>query len=135
MTNVKERGGGTFLLFVSGVPFEDAGLGPGYILTAPVGRGPLGVDRWGGHEPADGQPGQLFGESARAGRMVLDLAKRHGLSVKVIDVNHPGEDEALFERYARPDDDLPILVRPDGARLAGDAAFVPGTVERFLTGR
>ena len=55
-------------------------------------------------------------------------------TVKVIDANQPGDDRALVERYLTPADVLPVLVRPDGARLEGAEAFSPSNLRAFLRG-
>ena len=66
--------------------------------------------------------------------MVLDIAKKHNLSVKVIDVNNPGADDGLVRRHVGSDGVLPLLVRPDGARLERGASFVPEIIDKFLVG-
>jgi len=125
----------SFLLFVSGEPFDQAMPGSRYrVVSAAMGPGPLGSASWGGHEPADFQGDQLYGQDARVGRMVLEIAQQRGIPVKVIDINHPGPDSDLVRRYITGEDVFPVLVRPDGARLAGEESFVPGVIERFLRG-
>jgi hypothetical protein len=125
-----------FLLFVAGVPFEAV---PG--AETPVsfgvfwGGSPLGTDTYGGHEPADALPGQVYGQQAEIGRMVLDLARKCGASVRVIDVDRSGGDLALVQKYVSSDDELPILVRADGTRLAGSDSMVPSRIAAFLQGR
>jgi hypothetical protein len=74
-------------------------------------------------------------ETIDCANLVLDLAERVGKKVTLIDVDHAGADEPLAARWVRPSDVLPILVRPDGARLAGPEYFTPGRVRRFLEGR
>jgi hypothetical protein len=131
------QGAEPLVMFVAGVPtIDDAMPGAGHHVIAVAALGPAfgGVDGWGGAEPGDALPGQVFGEQGRCGRMVLDIARRVGLRVKVVDVNRPGADADLVQRLIRPDDDLPVLIRPDGARLSGEGSFVPKTVERFLVG-
>ena len=85
-------------------------------------------------EEEDLLPGQLYGEQARCGRLVLDLARRLHLTVSVYDANHPESDRQLVARYVADDDDMPILVRSDGTRLVGEESFVPRTLQRFLEG-
>lgn len=127
---------GAFLLFLAGERFQDGVPGGTHpVLTAVFVRGVGTGTTIGGHEPADAQPGQIYGRQAEMGRMVLDLATRCGATVKVVDVDRPGADLPLVERWVTPDADLPLLVRPDGARLEGAASFVPSKVAAFLQGR
>lgn len=130
-------GGASFVLFVAGVPREYADPSSGYVMfsTHSMGGAPLGAVTIGGPEAADLAPGQIYGEGGRVGRMVVDLARRHRIAVKVVDVDAPGVDQRLLERYVGEDPDLPILLRADGARIEGDEAFVPEVVERFLLQR
>lgn len=126
--------GGRCLLFLPGEPLEAAAPGARarYVSVAIGGGAPWGATSWGGRQPGDDAPGQVFGEAGRIGRLVLDVARRNGLSVKVVNVNDPGDDRVLTQRHLGPDDALPVLIRPDGARLAGEESFVPSTLERFL---
>jgi hypothetical protein len=82
--------------------------------------------------PPGEQPTQLFGEHARCGRMVLEIAAKLGVVVSIVDVRRAGSQALLRQYQIDPDSDLPILVRPDSARLTGEEAFVPNAVERFL---
>ena len=64
--------------------------------------------------------------------LVLEAAQRIGRSVRLVDISRPpspGEPPG-----PRPDAEefFPILVGPDGARLAGELEFTPGKVRRFL---
>ncbi len=129
--------GASFLLFLAGMPLKDAWPGgqSRHFSVAFKGGQPLGATSWGGIEPADLLPDQTYGEQAREGRLVLEIAKTLRCRVKVINVSNPRGDGALATRYVGPDDELPMLVRPDGARLSGDEEFVPGTIRRFLSGR
>lgn len=104
---------GGFLLFITGETYREMmGLGG-------PGRANLGGD-------------QVYGPQVAIGRMVLDLASECGVSIQVIDVDHSGPDVDLVQRFVAPDDDLPILVRPDGARLTGAESFVPVSLREFL---
>ena len=67
--------------------------------------------------------------------LVLDLAKRTGRAVVVVDVNRPAERRVDVERWTTPGGVLPVLVAPTGARLEGLDAFTPGAVKRFLRSR
>jgi hypothetical protein len=66
--------------------------------------------------------------------MVLDYAKRFGWSVHIIDVTQQSVPESEIVASLGPDVTLPVLVRPDGARLQGDEEFTPGRIRRFLSG-
>jgi hypothetical protein len=137
MSDSKDPEPSAMLLFIPGEPFRyaDPAHGHHYNFAMLGTAGSEGGASGGGHTAADALPGQVYGPAARSARMVVEIAQRHGLSVKVVDVDSPGEDRSLVERYVSADDDLPILIRPDGARLSGDDAFVPKTVERFVLGR
>jgi len=126
-----------FVLFLAGEPFRDVipGGGRQTVLGVSVAGGPGPVEVLGGHEPADFQPGQLYGSQAEMGRMVLDLANKCGVPVRVVDVEHPGAEAELVQRSLPVAGPLPVLLRPDGARLAGSESFVPRTVAAFLQGR
>jgi hypothetical protein len=63
---------------------------------------------------------------------LLDLAKRAHRSVRVVDVNRPGPDRPLVQRYVTENDVLPIAVRADGQRLVGTEGFEPPLIRRFL---
>ncbi len=67
--------------------------------------------------------------------LVQEVAQATGWSVELVDVNNPGERAALVARYVSDNDVLPILVRPDGARLEGAEQFESRTVRRFLRRR
>lgn len=125
----------TLYLFVSGEPYDDAvSSGRTRAFSAAFASGPAGAVSWGGQQPSDFEPGQVYGPDARIGRMVLGLARKHGISIQVIDVNHPEGNADLIRRYLHEDDVFPVLVRPDGGRLVGSESFLPPVVERFLTG-
>lgn len=59
-------------------------------------------------------------------------AKRLGRTVKIVDVNQPGDDRTLVLRFVGPDDVLPIAVRSDGTRLEGVESFGSGSLQDFL---
>lgn len=133
---VRTPGASGLVLFVSSEPFLDAipdGRHP-VVSAAATGTGSVLSGRWGGHEPADFEGDQMYGPDARIGRMVLEIARKRGAAVTVVDVNRPGEAADLVRTYLQPDDVYPVLVRADGARLVGSDAFVPAAVERFVSG-
>jgi len=65
-------------------------------------------------------------------KLVTEMAEPTGDRVRVIDVNSPGTDRRLVDRWAGSDSLLPVLVAPSGRRLEGLDAFVPGRLRRFL---
>jgi hypothetical protein len=67
--------------------------------------------------------------------MVGELAAQLGQKVRLVDVNRPGEDGPLVDRFVTPELALPILVRPDGKRIWGIESFTASNVRRFLSGR
>jgi len=96
------------------------------------------------HEPAsppgtprasDPDAWHLSPETIDCANLVIDLAERAHTPVTVIDVHRAGTDDELVRRWVNPTDLLPVLVRPDGARLAGPEYFTPGRVRKFIAGR
>ena len=67
--------------------------------------------------------------------IVLDTAERQREEVLVVDVDRPGEHRDLVERYVGSNDVLPLLLRPDGARLEGLENFTPARVRKFIATR
>lgn len=65
--------------------------------------------------------------------LVLEIAKSKGWEVALVNANASGQEQGLVSRWVGPGDLLPVLVRPDGERLAGLDSFTPGNVRRFLT--
>jgi hypothetical protein len=63
---------------------------------------------------------------------LIDLARRTHRSVRVVDVNRPGADRALVQRFVAPEDILPIAVRADGQRLVGTEGFGRTALRAFL---
>ncbi len=128
---------GEFLLFFEGMPQRDAGPAAGRMNFSAnfVGGLSLGTATWGGTEPGDFAADQAYGGMANIARMVLDIAGRLGVPIRAIDVGSPDADGGLRRRFVTPDTDLPLLVRSDGAKLAGTESFVPKTVREFLLGR
>jgi hypothetical protein len=126
-----------FVLFVAGEPFRDAvPSAENPLITVMDVRGGLGPSELiGGHVPADQDSGQIYGPQAEMARMVLAIAEKCNVPVKLVNVDSSGPDAPLVERYISADDDLPILVRADGARLAGSESLVPLKVAEFLQGR
>jgi len=84
------------------------------------------------HEQALPGANELPRQQAFCVRLVLDIAERVDCSVRVVDVSRPS---ALHEVLVTPPGEtevFPVLVRPDGARLSGEAEFIPGKVRQFL---
>ncbi len=71
-------------------------------------------------------------EQVVCAQRTLDAATKLGRKLKIVDVNHPDDDADLVKSFVGPDDILPILVRADGGRLAGEEAFTPGNLREFL---
>jgi len=63
---------------------------------------------------------------------VLDQAKKAGRAVQLVDVNRPGEARAQVLKFVGPGDLLPVLLRSDGARLAGADSFERKAIREFL---
>jgi hypothetical protein len=67
--------------------------------------------------------------------VVLEAAEHAGKRVTIVDVNRVLGHQPLVDRWVRPDDSLPLLVRADGSRLMGAERFVPREVRKFVQGR
>jgi len=67
--------------------------------------------------------------------IVSDAAEQQRKEVLVVDVNRPGPHRDLVDQYIGPGDVLPMLLRPDGARLEGQENFLPNIVRRFIAPR
>ena len=86
--------------------------------------------------PSSGQPPwRLPPSQAACLDIVLEAAKRQQRTVLVVDVDRPGEHRDLVNRYLGPDDVLPLLIRPDGARLEGEEEFTSTKVRKFIATR
>jgi hypothetical protein len=83
--------------------------------------------------PGD-EPGPFPPDQVLCAQRVLDRAKKLRRTVQLVDVNRPGEARALVQRFVAATDVLPILVRPDGARLIGTESFDPRSIREFLAG-
>ncbi|HTP55341.1 MAG TPA: hypothetical protein VML53_01570 [Thermoplasmata archaeon] len=59
-------------------------------------------------------------------------ARRAHRQVRVVDVNRPGDDRPLVERWITPSDVLPLLLEPGGRRLEGVENFEAAKVRAFL---
>jgi hypothetical protein len=64
--------------------------------------------------------------------LVLDYAKKFGWSVHLVDVTRQSISESQILGSLGADVHLPLLVRPDRARLEGEEQFTPSTVRKFL---
>jgi hypothetical protein len=85
--------------------------------------------------PSDTRPWFLPRSQETCAEMVIEIAMRERRPLLLVDVNRPGEFRDLVVRWVQPTDVMPLLVRPDGARLEGEENFVPGKVRRFVAGR
>lgn len=65
---------------------------------------------------------------------VTDAATKAGKAVKIVDVNDPGDDREMVQRFVGESSILPIAVRFDGARLEGAEAFTGRAVRHLLAG-
>jgi hypothetical protein len=145
MTPPLRRG---FWLFVAGEP--DRGLDPLRDVETSVFRRAAGVLVGGAivgapSEHRDGElrrdptapapvPWHLPAPQAQCAAIVLEIAHTTGVSVTVLDINLASSPREVIDRWVRPDDLLPLLVRGDGVRLQGLEEFVPGKIRRFLRG-
>jgi hypothetical protein len=84
---------------------------------------------------SDDSPWHLPPQQIQCVNLVLDLAKRAGRRVTLIDVNRPAGNQNLVDRWVGSNGLVPMLVRSDGARLQGLDDFVPATVRRFIAPR
>ena len=64
--------------------------------------------------------------------LVIDVARQERRSLTVVNVDRPGEALPLVERFVRPSDVFPVLVRADGGRLMGEQEFTRSGLKRFL---
>lgn len=130
-------GPGTLVLFVGGDPSleaERAGRPP---MLAGMARlfvpGPFLIKKPPPASPRDPDaPWEIPADQVMSAQRVLDAAKRAGRTVRIVDVNRPGADRGLVERFVGPGDVLPILLRSDGERLEGAESFEPATLRGFL---
>jgi hypothetical protein len=82
-------------------------------------------------EAADENSERVPRQQIQCVQLVLDIAKRYSKQVRVVDVNH----RRAIEPPLTPglvDKPFPILVRPDGQQLVGEAEFTPGRIRKFL---
>lgn len=66
---------------------------------------------------------------------VFEIAEEEKRELTVVDVDRPKGRQDLVARWVGPDNVLPLLVRPDGARVEGVENFAPERVRRFIRGR
>jgi len=134
---VSEPGPGSLLVFVGGDPslFDRLPALPGgfarmasFVLPPTLLLGPARPSV----KPGPDAPWPIPADQLMALQHLAEVTRRTGTGVRVIDVNRPGEDRSLVERYVGPEDVLPVLVRPDGARLQGFEAFNPAGLRRFV---
>ena len=90
------------------------------------------LDRAGNAAADSSADGPFPPDQVMCAQRLIDLAKRAHRSVRVVDVNRPGADRPLVERYVTADDVLPIAVRADGQRVVGVEGFDPPNLRQFL---
>jgi len=78
-------------------------------------------------------PDELPSAAHQCVLLVLDVAKGFGWSVHVVDVTRQPVAEGEVLESLGGDVELPLLLRPDGARLEGDVQFTPHRVREFLS--
>jgi hypothetical protein len=124
-------------LFVASEPGPGDEPGWNYVRTL---RGV--IPRSSGVTPPYQPQGPLFEERqwhfsrevVLAVNLVLEEAESVGKTVTLVDVERPGLQQDLVNRWVGPQDLLPLLVRPDGARLEGIDEFTPRKVRQFIRG-
>jgi hypothetical protein len=137
-----------FLLFVSGEP--DQGLSARSVPTSFSLRLAGGVlptylfmnsppnltaqAEYGQPDLAEGRPWRLPADQIMCVNMVDEIAEHQLRGVALIDVDRPSGREALVRKWIGPNDVLPVLVRPDGARLQGFEEFNARKVRKFIAG-
>ena len=142
-------GGPDFLLFVAsepgtGVdPFQDVetsmvrrmtGTVAGGWLTRIGGTGSASPGS-GASRPEEARPWTLPAPQAQCVRLVMDIAESVQRRVALIDVNNSAGHDDIVRKWVGTDGLLPLLVRPDGARIQGLGEFVPRAVRRFMLGK
>jgi len=98
-------------------------------MVLPTGRS---VEKGDAHPPAPPGADELPRQQAFCVRLVLDIARRVGCPVHVVDVSRPSALHEVLETPPGETEGFPVLVRPDGARLSGEEEFTPGRVRQFL---
>lgn len=101
-------------------PLIKPGQGPPYSAESALPPEPKG-DSW-----------RLPPQQIQCVNAVVDLARRERRTLTIVDVDRAGARQPLVDRWVGSDDILPILVRPDGARLEGLENFGPRQLRRFI---
>ncbi len=128
---------GRFLLFAGGEPHQDDDARR-VVRRLPRYRAftvflPSQFEKvYGATDPAGGHPWEFPADVRPCLELVLELAKKLGRTVKIVDVNRPEDDAHLVGQWVGPSRVLPLLIAPSGARLEGLGAFSPGNVRSFL---
>ena len=81
-----------------------------------------------------GEPRRFRADASNSLRITVEVAQELGWVVRARDVNSPGGPAATSAKPPTSSETLPVLVRPDGARLAGVENFTRAKVRRFLSG-
>lgn len=85
-------------------------------------------------EPPSPRAWRLPPQQIHCVNRVLHIARREGRTVTVVDVDRAAARQDLVDRWVGADDVLPLLVRPDGARLEGLENFGARSLRRFIHG-
>lgn len=141
--------GTDLILFVAGEP--DSGVGdlrasssgllsrwsgmllPGGGRLGP-GGGPSPAPEAGESPVSEPHPWHLPPQQTLCVNLVLEVAHELEREVTVVDVDQPEGRQDLVKRWVGPADVVPVLVRPDGARLSGLEKFTVPKLRKFIRG-
>jgi hypothetical protein len=82
--------------------------------------------------PPELAPLHLPLDQAQCVRLIVDLAAQQSSVIRVVDVSALGISEEEVQREIGTGGAYPILVRADGAYLAGPEYFTPSRLRKFL---
>ncbi len=109
--------------------------------ASPAGFGPTtqttvhGATTAAGEAQASDTDGPVFflsDDQSRALALTEEMAARRGYQVKVVDVEKAGRLERLVTEHLRGVQTFPVLVAPDGTRLAGAEQFTEENVAAMM---
>ena len=104
-----------------------------FSTVPPPGPGPSTRDEQ--SLPPGEPPWRLPPEQIHCVNTVLEMAKREGSTVTVVDVDRAGDRQHLVDRWVEEDQVIPLLVRADGSKLGGIENFTPRKVRWFIRKR